>query len=65
MLLQAPGYPCAMNTTSDRVSVRRAVPELVRAQVTGAMGGLMLALDQLLPPASRRYKIVDRGLTRC
>lgn len=54
-----------MNTTSDRVSVRRAVPELVRAQVTGAMGGLMLALDQLLPPASRRYKIVDRDLTRC
>lgn len=52
-----------MKTTD--VAERRALPELVVAQISGAMGGLMLALDQLLPPASRRHKIVHRDLTRC
>ena len=35
------------------------------AQVTGAIGGLMLALDQVVPSAPRRHKIVDRDLTSC
>ena len=38
------GYPRGMNTSSDRASARRAVPELVAAQVSGAFAGLLLAL---------------------
>ncbi|MGY4711102.1 hypothetical protein ACXDF8_16325 [Mycolicibacterium sp. CBM1] len=41
------------------------MPELVVAQLAGAVGGLMLALDQLLPHPPQRYKIVDKNLTRC
>ena len=58
----------ATSGKSDDVArhhLHRGVPRLVAAQLTGAVGGLMLALDQLLPPPSRRYKIVDRDLTRC
>lgn len=53
----------AMKTIS--AAERRALPELVVAQIGGAMGVLALALDQLLPAGTRRYKIVDRDLTRC
>lgn len=44
---------------------RKGMPELVVAQLAGAMGGLMLALDQLLPHPAHRYKVVDKDLTRC
>ncbi|WP_233209455.1 hypothetical protein [Mycobacterium sp. ENV421] len=44
---------------------RRGVSELVTAQLSGAVAGLMLTLDQLLPEAPQRPKIVDRDLTRC
>lgn len=45
--------------------VRRGVSDLVVAQVAGAIGGLMLALDQVVPSAPRRHRIVDKELTRC
>ena len=54
-----------MNTSNDRASARRAVPEFVAAQVSGAFAGLLLALDQFVAPAPKRPKIVDRDLTRC
>lgn len=54
-----------MNTSSDRASARRALPELVAAQVSGAFAGLLLALDQFVALAPKRPKIVDRDLTRC
>jgi len=54
-----------MKISSHPAPVRRGVPELVVAQLSGAVGGLMLALDQLLPEAPKRHKIVDRDLTRC
>ncbi len=44
---------------------RRGVPDLVLAQLTGVVGGLMLAFDELVPRAPRRHKIVDKDLTRC
>jgi len=65
LLWQAVGNPCAMKISSHPAPVRRGVPELVVAQLSGAVGGLMLALDQLLPEAPKRHKIVDRDLTRC
>lgn len=54
-----------MKIGSHQVPVVRGVPDLVVAQVSGAIGGLMLALDQLRPETPRRPKIVDRDLTRC
>lgn len=54
-----------MNNSSHRVSTHRAVPEFVAAQVSGAVAGLLLALDQFVAPAPKRPRIVDRGLTRC
>ena len=54
-----------MKISTHQVPVPRGVPELVVAQLSGAVGGLMLALDQLLPEAPKRQKIVDRDLTRC
>jgi phage-related protein len=54
-----------MKISSRQVPVHRGVPELVVAQLSGAVGGLMLALDQLLPATTRRHQIVDRELTRC
>ena len=60
-----------MNATTRKLAdvpsrpARRGVPDLVVAQLTGMMGELMLALDQFLPSTSRRYKIVDKELTRC
>jgi hypothetical protein len=59
------GYLSAMKIGSHQVPVGRGVPDLVVAQVSGAIGGLMLALDQLRPETPRRPKIVDRDLTRC
>ncbi|WP_158230555.1 hypothetical protein [Mycobacterium sp. shizuoka-1] len=54
-----------MKISSYQVPVRRAVPEFVVAQLSGAIAGLVLAADQLWPEAPRRHKIVDRDLTRC
>ncbi|MCV7215745.1 hypothetical protein H7J51_10670 [Mycobacterium crocinum] len=54
-----------MKISSRQRPVHRGVPELVVAQLSGAVGGLMLALDQLRPEAPKRPKIVDRDLTRC
>ena len=61
-----------MNITSanksdevPRRSLCRGVPDLVVAQLTGIVGGLMLAVDGQVAPAPKRYKIVDRDLTRC
>lgn len=68
MQLQALGNPpYAMKISSrQRPPAHRGVPELVVAQLSGAVGGLMLALDQLRPEAPKRPpKIVDRDLTRC
>ncbi len=67
MQLQALGTPpYAMKISSRQRPVHRGVPELVVAQLSGAVGGLMLALDQLRPEAPKRPpKIVDRDLTRC
>ena len=44
---------------------RRGVPDLVIAQLTGVISGLVLALDGLVPHPPRRHKIVDKNLTRC
>ncbi|WP_158423557.1 hypothetical protein [Mycobacterium sp. EPa45] len=54
-----------MKISSTRVPVRRGVSELVTAQLSGAVAGLMLAVDHMLPEAPQRYKIVDRDVTRC
>ncbi|GAY14534.1 hypothetical protein MSZK_12600 [Mycobacterium sp. shizuoka-1] len=65
LAIASSGYPCAMKISSYQVPVRRAVPEFVVAQLSGAIAGLVLAADQLWPEAPRRHKIVDRDLTRC
>ncbi|MCV7021551.1 hypothetical protein [Mycolicibacterium aichiense] len=54
-----------MKISSSQVPVRKGVSQLVTAQLSGAVAGLMLAVDQLLPEAPHRPKIVDRDLTRC
>jgi hypothetical protein len=54
-----------MKISSHQVPVRRGVSELVVAQVSGAVAGLLMAFDELLPEAPKRHKIVDRDLTRC
>lgn len=54
-----------VSTSISTSTERKGMPELVVAQLAGAMGGLMLTLDHLLPHAPRRYKIVDKDLTRC
>ena len=54
-----------MKITSHQVPASRGVPELVVAQLSGAVGGLLLALDELMPHTTKRPKIVDRDLTRC
>lgn len=67
LAIASAGYSCAMNTRDRvaRASARRAVPELVVAQVAGAVAGLLLAYDQFVAPAPKRPRIVDRDLTRC
>ncbi len=54
-----------MKISSSQAPARRGVSELVAAQLSGAVAGLMLTLDQLLPEAPQRPKIVDRDMTRC
>ena len=54
-----------MKISSSQLPVRRGVSELVTAQLSGAVTGLIVALDQLLPETPQRPKIVDRDLTRC
>ena len=41
-----------MNTSSDRASARRAVPEVVAAQVSGAFAGLWLAIGHIMTAAA-------------
>ncbi|BBX06133.1 hypothetical protein MAIC_09360 [Mycolicibacterium aichiense] len=65
LAIASTGYVSAMKISSSQVPVRKGVSQLVTAQLSGAVAGLMLAVDQLLPEAPHRPKIVDRDLTRC